>query len=89
MVLEKTETGYSAFSPDVPGCITVGDSIEGTIENMREAIGLYVEGTAEDGLDIPKAKGIEYHIQNGLLKKGEIADEYFLTEVEIELPEMA
>lgn len=55
---------------------------------MREALELYIEAIAEDGHDLPIGKGVEYHIQNGLLKKGEIADEYFLTQVEIESPEM-
>ena len=89
VIIEKSETGFSAFSPDAPGCITVGKTVESTITNMREALGLYIEATAEDGRELPLAKGVEYHIQNGLLKKGEIADEYFLTQVEIELPEMA
>lgn len=88
VVIEKSETGFSAFSPDAPGCITVGNSVEATIANMREALELYIEATAEDRNDLPIGKGVEYHIQNGLLKEGEIADEYFLTQVEIELPEM-
>ncbi len=87
VVIEKSSTGFSAFSPDAPGCITVGETVEGTIENMREALDLYIEATAEAGSELPKGKGIEYHINNGLLKDGEIADEYFLTQVEIELPE--
>lgn len=62
--------------------------METTISNMREAIELYIEASAEDGQDLPMGKGVEYHIQNGLLKQGKIADEYFLTQVEIELPEM-
>ncbi len=88
VVIEKSETGFSAFSPDAPGCITVGASVEATIVNMREALELYIEATVEDEHDLPIEKGVEYHIKNGLLKEGEIADEYFLTQVEIELPEM-
>lgn len=86
VVIEKSETGFSAFSPDAPGCITVGDSVEATIANMREALELCIEATVEDGHDLPTGKGVEYHIRNSLLKQGEIADEYFLTQVEIELP---
>lgn len=88
VVLEKSETGFSAFSPDVPGCITVGDTVENTIVNMREAIELYLEA-AEDEQSLPARRSVEQHIQNGLLKKGEIADEYFLTEIKIETPAMA
>lgn len=89
VVIEKSETGFSAFSPDVPGCITVGNTVERTIVNMREAIELYLEAAAERGQDLPSGKSIEQHIQNGLLKKGEIADEYFLTEMEIQSPALA
>lgn len=79
VVLEKSSTGFSAFSPDAPGCITVGETVEDTFENMREALDLCIEASVEAGDDIPKGKGIEYHINNGLLKEGEIAEEYFLT----------
>jgi len=89
VVIEKTDTGFSAFSPDAPGCITVGESVEDIIANMREALELYIEVAAEAGHDLPIGKGVEYHIQNGLLKEGEIADDYFLTQIEIQLPEMA
>ncbi len=89
IVIEKTETGYSAFSPDVTGCITVGDSIEGTIENMREAIELYLETIAEMDEEFPPGKGVEYHIQKGLLKESEIAEEYYLGQIEVQLPEIA
>lgn len=44
VVLEKTDTGYSAYVPDLPGCITVGDTREETEENMQEAILFHLEG---------------------------------------------
>lgn len=84
VVIEKSETGFSAFSPDVPGCITVGNTVEGTIVNMREAIDLYLEAAAESGQDLRPVKSIEQHIREGLLKKGEIVDRYFLTQIEVE-----
>lgn len=56
VVIEKSETGFSAFSPDFPGCITVGDTVEVTIVNMREAIELYFEAAAEGGQDLPVRK---------------------------------
>ena len=89
VVLEKSEMGFSAFSPDVTGCITVGNTVESTIENMREAMALHFETLAEDGSDLPAGKGIEYHIKNGLLRQGEISEPYYLTEIEIQMPEMA
>ena len=89
VVIEKSETAFSAFSPDAPGCITTGKTVEDTIANMRQALAVYIEAIVEEGQDLPSVKGVEYHIQNGLLKEGDISDEYFLTQIEIELPEMA
>ncbi len=42
-IIEPTQTGFSAYSPDLPGCITVGYTIEETRKNMQEAIELYIE----------------------------------------------
>ncbi len=53
IILEKTSTGYSAYSPDVPGCVSAGDTAEETEANMREAIEFYIEGMREEGLSIP------------------------------------
>jgi len=44
VVIEETQTGYSAFSPDLPGCIATGTTREDTENNMKEAIGFHVEG---------------------------------------------
>lgn len=89
VVLEKSSTGFSAFSPDALGCITVGDTVESTIEHMREAMEIYIEELAESGMELPKGKGVEYHIREGLLKEGSLSNEYLLTQIEMELPEMA
>lgn len=43
VVIEKSRTGYSAYSPSVPGCITTGKTIDGTLESMREALELHIE----------------------------------------------
>jgi len=53
IILEKTSTGYSAYSPDLPGCISAGDSAEDTEANMREAIEFHIEGLRDEGLSIP------------------------------------
>lgn len=53
MILEKTDTGYSAYSPDLPGCIATGASAEETENNMRDAIEFHIEGMREEGLEIP------------------------------------
>ena len=53
IILEKSKTGYSAYSPDLPGCIATGRSLEATESNMHEAIEFHLEGMLEDGLEIP------------------------------------
>ncbi len=53
VLLEKTETGFSAFSPDLPGCIATGATREETEKNMRDAIAFHVEGMHQEGLELP------------------------------------
>ncbi len=53
IVIEKTETGYSAYSPDLPGCVTTGVTVKQTETNMREAIEFHIEGLREEGYEIP------------------------------------
>lgn len=53
IVIEETETGYSAYSPDVPGCVSTGETQEAVEANMREAIAFHLEGLKLEGLEIP------------------------------------
>jgi predicted RNase H-like HicB family nuclease len=54
VVYEKTGTGYSAYAPDLPGCITTGKTHKETKRLMGEAIEFHVAGMREDGLPIPE-----------------------------------
>jgi predicted RNase H-like HicB family nuclease len=54
IIYEKTETGYSAYAPDLPGCIAGGFSFEETAELMRGAIRMHLEGMRKDGDEIPE-----------------------------------
>lgn len=54
VIYEKTKTGYSAYSPDVPGCVAAGASREETEQLMREALEFHFEGMREEGLRIPE-----------------------------------
>lgn len=47
-------SNYSAYVPDLPGCITTGRTIEEVKRNMQEAIELHIDGLREDGLPIPE-----------------------------------
>jgi predicted RNase H-like HicB family nuclease len=55
VVYEKGENNWSAFSPDVPGCGSLGDTLEETRANMREALEVYLKETAKAGEPIPEA----------------------------------
>jgi predicted RNase H-like HicB family nuclease len=54
IVIEQAEGNYSAYVPDLPGCIATGNTIEETEQALREAIEFHLEGLREDGLPIPE-----------------------------------
>jgi predicted RNase H-like HicB family nuclease len=54
LVIEKTSTGYSAYSPDVPGCAAVGDTEDETRRNFHEALTAHFELMREMGEPIPE-----------------------------------
>jgi predicted RNase H-like HicB family nuclease len=54
IVIEPTRTGFSAYSPDLPGCISTGATREEVERNMQEAIELHLEGLREEGYPIPE-----------------------------------
>jgi predicted RNase H-like HicB family nuclease len=56
LVIEPTSTGYSAFSPDVPGCAAVGDTEEETRRNFQEALAAHFEAMREIGEPIPEPR---------------------------------
>jgi predicted RNase H-like HicB family nuclease len=53
-VIEPTSTGYSAFSPDVPGCAAVGDTVEETRRNFPDALVAHFEMMREIGEPVPE-----------------------------------
>ena len=53
VVIEKAGNNFSAYVPDLPGCVAVGDTIEETEAEIRSAIEFHIEGLREDGLPIP------------------------------------
>ncbi len=54
VIIEKAGKNYSAYSPDVPGCVATGATIEKTIKEMAEAIRLHIELMKERHMEIPK-----------------------------------
>ena len=61
IVIEKAEGNYSAYVPDLPGCVATGATVEEVEAEIREAIVFHVEGLREDGLPVPApASQVEY-----------------------------
>jgi len=54
VVLEKAKSNFSAFSPDLPGCVATGATQAVTMKRMEQAIRLHLDGLREDGVRIPK-----------------------------------
>ena len=69
IVIEKAGKNYSAYSPDLPGCVAVGDTTEETEKNMLEAIKLNLEGMVEDGEQIPVSTSFAEFIAIPEIKK--------------------
>lgn len=63
IIIEKAEENYSAYSPDVEGCVAVGNSIEETVKNMKEALEFHIKGLIEDGLPVPECSTQSHYIQ--------------------------
>jgi predicted RNase H-like HicB family nuclease len=54
IILEETGTGFSAYSPDLPGCIATGRTREETESEMRDAIEFHIDGIRQRGEPVPK-----------------------------------
>jgi predicted RNase H-like HicB family nuclease len=57
-IIEKAKHNYSAYVPDLPGCVTTGKTIDEIRKNIQEAIALHLEGMIKDGEPIPQPQTI-------------------------------
>jgi predicted RNase H-like HicB family nuclease len=55
VIIEKAAGNYSAYSPDLPGCVATGKTKDQAARNMHQAIELHLVGMREDGIPIPKS----------------------------------
>lgn len=62
IIIEQAESNYSAYSPDLPGCIATGATREEAEKNMHEAIKMHVQGMVEDGEAIPESKSFAEYV---------------------------
>ena len=65
IVIEPTDTGFSAYSPDLPGCVATGDTREEVERNMAEAVEFHLEGLREEGEPVPKPSADSAFVEVG------------------------
>jgi predicted RNase H-like HicB family nuclease len=63
VVIEKTGTGFGAYVPDLPGCVSTGHTLEETEANIREAIEFHLDGMREDGEPIPEPTTVTLSVE--------------------------
>jgi predicted RNase H-like HicB family nuclease len=63
IVIEKAEGNYSAYVPDLPGCVATGDTVKDVEREIRDAIRFHIEGLREDGLPIPQPTSIADYVE--------------------------
>ncbi|MFC1990283.1 type II toxin-antitoxin system HicB family antitoxin [Chloroflexota bacterium] len=63
VIFEKANGNYSAYSPDIPGCIATGTSRGEAEKNIKEAINFHIEGLKEDGLPVPEPSSFTEYIE--------------------------
>jgi predicted RNase H-like HicB family nuclease len=63
IIIEQTPTGYSAYSPDVPGCVATGRTRDQVEREMRDAIAFHLEGLKAEGMDVPKPSTSSAYIE--------------------------
>lgn len=85
VVIERGDANYSAYSPDVPGCMASGASVEETLANIRSALEFHLEGMAEHGDPLPVPQTLTFYVQN----TDEISSDDILAHVTIDTAEMA
>jgi predicted RNase H-like HicB family nuclease len=62
VVIEKADSNYSAYVPDLPGCVATGSTVSAVEQEIREAIRFHIEGLKEDGLPIPAPTSIAEYV---------------------------
>ena len=63
VVIEKAETNYSAYVPDLPGCVATGATVEDVEIEIRDAIRFHIDGLKQDGLPVPSPTSIADYVE--------------------------
>jgi len=62
IVIEKAKNNYSAYSPDLPGCVATGKTPEEVTRTMQEAIAMHIQGLLEDNLPVPEPRALAEYV---------------------------
>ena len=73
VVIEQGENNYSAYVPDLPGCVSVGDTLDEVKSEIREAIAFHLDGMREDGLPIPAPRSYADNVDVAVPEQEEVA----------------
>ena len=63
VVIEKAKGNYSAYVPDLPGCVATGATLQAVEQAIREAIRMHVDGMIEDGLTVPAPTSLAEYVE--------------------------
>jgi predicted RNA binding protein YcfA (HicA-like mRNA interferase family)/predicted RNase H-like HicB family nuclease len=63
IVIERANSNFSAYVPDLPGCVATGDTVEDVEIEIGDAIRLHIEGLLEDGLPVPQPTAIAEYVE--------------------------
>jgi predicted RNase H-like HicB family nuclease len=63
IVIEKADGDYSAYVPDLPGCVATGESVKAVEGGIRDAIRFHIDGLKEDGLSVPEPTSIADYVE--------------------------
>jgi predicted RNase H-like HicB family nuclease/predicted RNA binding protein YcfA (HicA-like mRNA interferase family) len=63
VVIEKADGNYSAYVPDLPGCVATGATVEAVEAEIREAIRFHIDGLKADGLEVPAPTSIAEYVE--------------------------
>lgn len=63
IVIEKAEGNFSAYVPDLPGCVATGPTVEDVAREIRAAIRFHIEGLEADGLPVPAPSSIAQYVE--------------------------
>ncbi|WP_398469934.1 type II toxin-antitoxin system HicB family antitoxin [Tardiphaga sp.] len=63
VVIEKAEHNYSAYVPDLPGCVATGETLQAVESEIRDAIRFHIDGLRDDGLPVPEPTSIADYVE--------------------------